>query len=295
MKVLNIAGLGRKIVCLAISCCLTLFTLTLIGCNGKADVGPRPGAEEESNIVQTPDENEIPDADGENTQKPEEEKPSGADKPSVALGKDVLVCSTTSGLKVRSGAGTGYKVIGSLDKGDMLAYASVSDGWYKVAYRNGWGYVSSAYLKKAEFEKGADAIEKVISEGKKVLGTPYVFGAQRYHWGNGVKNSAFTVNEFDCSSLMQYIFKLGANVNLDTTSRSQSLQGRSVKFSEIKRGDLLFFTNDSRKNNSGIERIGHVALYLGDNHILHTASDFAVIEEISPKRQSYFISARRLI
>jgi cell wall-associated NlpC family hydrolase len=58
---------------------------------------------------------------------------------------------------------------------------------------------------------------------------------------------------------------------------------------------LLFFTNDSRKDNKGIERVGHVALYLGDNLILHTASDYAKIEEISTKRWSYFIQAQRMV
>ena len=61
------------------------------------------------------------------------------------------------------------------------------------------------------------------------------------------------------------------------------------------RGDLLFFTNADREDESGIERVGHVALYLGDGYILHTSEDYAVIEEISPTRESYFIEARRVI
>ena len=44
----------------------------------------------------------------------------------------------------------------------------------------------------------------------------------------------------------------------------------------------------------GVERIGHVALYLGDNYILHTASDYAVIEQISSTRWGYYIEARRV-
>ena len=150
-------------------------------------------------------------------------------------------------------------------------------------------------MTKVEFDKSDASVEKVVSEGKKLMGTPYVFGAQRYHWGNGKLNTNFTVNEFDCSSLMQYIFKLGANVNLDMTSRSQSIQGTAVSKANLKRGDLMFFTNDSRVNNTGVERIGHVGMYLGDNYILHTASDYAVIEQISAKRWSYFINARRFV
>ncbi|MDE7265556.1 MAG: C40 family peptidase, partial [Clostridia bacterium] len=91
------------------------------------------------------------------------------------------------------------------------------------------------------------------------------------------------------------IFYKGAGVNLQVTSRTQSLQGETVSKANLQRGDLMFFTNASRYNYSGIERIGHVALYLGDNWILHTASDYAKIEQISSTRWSYFIKAQRMI
>ena len=224
-----------------------------------------------------------------------EEKPNDKPDTVVPVKKgDVLICSKVDSLSVRAGAGTSYKRLGVIDKGDMLSFVSVANGWYKGRYLNGYGYVSAAYVYEREFDKGNSKTESVIDEGKKVLGTPYVFGAQRYHFG-GTLNKAFVISEFDCSSLMQYIFKVGANINLDTTSRSQSVQGTLIAKADIRRGDLLFFTNDSRKNNVGVERIGHVALYLGDNYILHTASDYAVIEEMSAKRHSYFICARRLI
>ena len=57
----------------------------------------------------------------------------------------------------------------------------------------------------------------------------------------------------------------------------------------------MFFTNASRKNNTGIERVGHVAIYLGGNYILHTASDHAVIEPISATRWSYYITTRDVL
>ncbi len=208
---------------------------------------------------------------------------------------DVLLASTTNGLQVRTGAGTKYASMGSLDQSDMVAAVRKSDGWYEVYYKNTRGFVSSAYVKSVQFAKGSNQVENVISEGKKLLGIPYELGAQRYHWGNGVKNTDFTGKTYDCSSLMQYIFKVGAGVNLDMTSRSQSLQGTYVARKNIRRGDLLFFTNSSRVNKTGLERIGHVALYLGDNMILHTASDHAVIEPISAQRSSYYITARRFL
>jgi cell wall-associated NlpC family hydrolase len=94
---------------------------------------------------------------------------------------------------------------------------------------------------------------------------------------------------------MQYIFYKGAGKNLQVTTRTQIYQGTTVSKSALKRGDLIFFTNESRKNNSGIERVGHVALYLGDNLILHTASDYAKIEAISSARWAFYIQAQRII
>ena len=57
----------------------------------------------------------------------------------------------------------------------------------------------------------------------------------------------------------------------------------------------MFFTNASRYNKTGNERIGHVGIYFGNNYILHTASDHAVIEPISAQRWNYTITARRVV
>ncbi|MDE7106871.1 MAG: C40 family peptidase, partial [Clostridiales bacterium] len=227
---------------------------------------------------------------------PETSKPpQTATTPEEVTNTDTLLRCTANSLNVRQGAGTSYSILGTLDKGDMVMPVNKSDGWYEIWYLGASAYVSASYLTEVTFEKASDKIEQVISEGKKLLGIPYEYGAQRYHFGNGALNAAYDGKSYDCSSLMQYIFKIGANVNLAMTSREQSLQGKEISREEIRRGDLLFFTNASRFNNTGLECIGHVALYLGDNIILHTASDHAVIEAISDVRSSYFITARRVI
>lgn len=209
--------------------------------------------------------------------------------------KAVYVRAKTDGLNVREGAGTGCASLGTLDKGDMAVCLGESNGWYKTYYRSKVAYVSASekYTDLYTTDKGSDEIEAVIDVGLKLLGTPYVYGATRYHNGSGKKLTGFSIDAFDCSSLMQYMYYIGADVKLDLTTRTQISQGRKV--SELKRGDLMFFTNASRKDKTGIERVGHVALYLGDNYILHTASDHAVIEEISSTRWSYYIQANRMI
>ena len=208
-----------------------------------------------------------------------------------------MIKSNANALNVRSAPSTSGRVLGSLDKGDMVRYEGSQNGWYKTVYKEQTAYIyagnnlaSVTYMKQA-----SEKVESVIAVGEELLGHPYVWGSQRYHWGNGVLNSNFVKGQFDCSALMQYIFYKGAGVLMELNTRSQVLQGKSVELSDLQRGDVMFFTNDSRKNYSGTERVGHVALYLGDNYILHTASDHAVIEEISAKRWSYFIVAKRFV
>ena len=205
-------------------------------------------------------------------------------------------CVTSSGVNIRSGAGSGYSALGVAQQGTLYALNGQSDGWYKTCYKNKTAYISAKYCKVVQLDKSADEqIERVIEEGCKCLGVRYVFGATRYHDGKGNRLSGFTTSAFDCSSLMQYMFKLGANVNLQVNTRTQIYQGTTVKKSALKRGDLMFFTNASRKNNTGVERVGHVAMYLGDNYILHTASDYAKIEQISSTRWGYYIQSQRIL
>lgn len=210
--------------------------------------------------------------------------------------KAQYITVTASDVNIRSGAGSGYSSLGAAEKGTLYALNGQSGGWYETSYKNKTAYISASYCKIVQMDKSANAqIEKVISEGYKCLGVTYVYGATRYHDGNGNKLSGFTTSAFDCSSLMQYMFKKGADINLNVTTRTQIYQGTTVTKSALRRGDLMFFTNASRKNNTGVERVGHVAMYLGDNYILHTASDYAKIEQISTTRWSYYIQSQRIL
>lgn len=203
---------------------------------------------------------------------------------------------TGDSVNVRSGAGTNYKVLTSSKEGTMYALIEKTGSWYKTYYRNQVAYISTSYAAVLNLEKSdTNKVEKVISEGYKLLGTPYVYGAIRLHDGKGNMLSNFSVHKFDCSSLIQYIFYQGAGKILDVTTRTQIKQGKFVKKNELQRGDCIFFTNEDRQYKTGIERVGHVALYLGDNYILHTASDYACIEKISAKRWSFYIEARRFL
>lgn len=233
----------------------------------------------------------------EDTTSDEEEKEDDLPEEVLPMPEAKYIKVLCNGLNVRQKASTNSAVKGQVDRGERLILLGKEGNFYRTLYRGKTAYLSASEKYTAVEIKTAaeERIEKVIEEGGRLLGTPYVYGAVRYHNGNGKKLSGFSTDRFDCSSLMQYIFYVGAGELLQVNTRTQVVQGTAVARKDLRRGDLLFFTNATRKNNKGIERIGHVGLYLGDNLMLHTASDYAKIEEISPLRWSYYEQARRIL
>ena len=209
--------------------------------------------------------------------------------------KKTYIMSNGNGLRVRSGASSAYATLGNVDSGDLLQYKGEKDNYYITVYKEKTGYVHKNYCTLVDFNEGQMAVENAITFGSQLLGYPYVWGSERYHWGNGVLNKKFVNGEFDCSAFVQYVYYKSNGVLLDVTSRAQSLEGDLVEKGDLKRGDLMFFTNTSRKNKTGIEKVGHVGIYFGNNYILHTASDYAVIEPISSLRWSYYLHSRRVV
>ena len=72
------------------------------------------------------------------------------------------VVNVTSSLNVRSGAGTNYSSIGSLNKNAIVEVVDTVNSWYKIKYGSGYGYVSKDYI---ILKDRSMAEAKVIKEG----------------------------------------------------------------------------------------------------------------------------------
>jgi len=95
--------------------------------------------------------------------------------------------------------------------------------------------------------------DKIIKTGEQYMGTPYKYGAR-----------SGQTQTFDCSSFVQYVYSRHG-IDLPRSSRQQATVGKTIARSQIQKGDLLFFTTSSSGG-----RIGHVAIYAGNNKVLHT-------------------------
>ncbi|RKD26056.1 hypothetical protein BEP19_02800 [Ammoniphilus oxalaticus] len=125
---------------------------------------------------------------------------------------------------------------------------------------------------------------KLIATGKKYLGVPYKLGGK-------------TPKAFDCQGFTRYVFSK-QGVNLPSGARNQSKVGKYVSRSNLKVGDLVFFSTSATKkySSSSIKRIGHVGIYAGNGKVLHTYGKGGVkFSDLNSKWwKSHYVTARRV-
>ena len=100
----------------------------------------------------------------------------------------------------------------------------------------------------------SNAAQNFINAASKYKGKPYVYGASG-------------PNAYDCSGFVYRALRdVGVNVSrLSSAGYSQVSAWRDVARDELQPGDLIFFRSDSSAS------ISHIAIYLGNNQILHSA------------------------
>ncbi|WP_346869224.1 SH3 domain-containing protein [Clostridium sp. UBA5119] len=163
-------------------------------------------------------------------------------------------------LNVRSGAGTSHAIITTVRYGSKLPIISYTNGWYNVKVGNTNGYISGDYVTISDENQSSNPIVKetpliqsnytgddIVSKAEEYLGVPYLWGG-------------FTPVGFDCSGLVQYVYKqLG--ISLERSTYYQVHQGVIVDRKDLKPGDLIFFTTNDDDSND----ISHVGIYKGND------------------------------
>ena len=99
----------------------------------------------------------------------------------------------------------------------------------------------------------AEPVAEPVELAADLIGRPYVWGAEG-------------PDAFDCSGLMQYIF---GRIDIDLPRRAidQSRAGEPVGRRRLQRGDLVFFSEDTRRS-----LVTHVGIYEGDRVMINASS-----------------------
>lgn len=170
---------------------------------------------------------------------------------------------------VPSGMGTGRELRLSLTFGGRRSAARRTGG--PVARRDDGVVLAGGARERTNASASA---RRVLATGEEYLGVKYVYGGEDPRTG------------IDCSAFTQLVFRRNG-VSLPRTSRQQVTVGREVlmDFSVVRPGDLLFFASSG-------SRIDHVAIYAGDNRILHATSSGGAVryDDLGSQRGEWFVN-----
>jgi murein DD-endopeptidase / murein LD-carboxypeptidase len=139
-------------------------------------------------------------------------------------------------------------------------------------------------IKNSEIAKSIrhnKTIDNILTEAQTYLGTPYRYGGM-------------TRNGIDCSAFVLSVFGAAAGLSLPRVAASQAQEGEKIEKSELKKGDLIFFSHGRRISHVGIvESVTEE----GEVKFIHAATSKGVM--ISSLNDSYwgpkFRFAKRVI
>ncbi len=94
--------------------------------------------------------------------------------------------------------------------------------------------------------------EAAAAQALTLVGAPYRYGGASPSRG------------FDCSGLVQYSYRYAGLALPHNTERQRRL-AKPIRRAELRRGDLVFFDEEGKKNS-------HVGIYLGDGTFVHAPS-----------------------
>lgn len=138
------------------------------------------------------------------------------------------------------------QVVSTVLTGNTIWYEKSDGGWLPSTA------VSEVSVKRSPVSLNgktrSEVLDEVINVAKQQLGKPYVWN------GKGPNN-------FDCSGLMQYVFRQVTGQNIGGWTVPQETAGTKVSLNQLERGDLVFWGNAGATY--------HVGLYLGNNQYLN--------------------------
>ena len=196
-------------------------------------------------------------------------------------------------VRLRSGAGTNYSILGTYNNGTPVTITGTNGSWTAVVINGKSGYMSSAYISVGAAPAANTGVQQtapatnatgtatgaaIVETAKQYLGYPYVYG--------GMSPSGF-----DCSGFVNYVYKQHGYSMNRVASAIYYNNGTYVDKANLQPGDLVFFSNSS-------ESVGHVGIYIGGNQFIHasTSRTGVIISDLTSSYYiQHYVGAKRII
>lgn len=188
------------------------------------------------------------------------------------LTDDAMDCVTTltaaEETKLRETPSPTGDIIEYLNRDEEVKVWERYGGFYKVTTTEGTtGYIYKTQLDITNLGDVLDATPVVnieedasLSKGKEIVAT-----AKKYLGGKYVYGGNNLATGVDCSGFVQQVMKL-CGIQVERSSKAQyASSGVKISIDEVQPGDLVFYGSD------GVN-VNHVAIYAGDNQIVHASS-----------------------
>lgn len=171
------------------------------------------------------------------------------------------------------------EVVTILDENEEVEKIEENGEWAKVQTENNEvGYIKLVEIKEEDRSKigGGEQLYSNSADGQAVVDEALKYVGNRYVWGG----SSLT-NGTDCSGFTKLIYaKFG--YDLPRYSGDQRYIGRGVKLSEAQPGDIICYP-------------GHVAIYMGNERIVHASTPRNGIKTGSVYIGKRIVAVRRII
>ncbi|MEO0339434.1 MAG: C40 family peptidase [Bacteroidota bacterium] len=182
--------------------------------------------------------------------------------------------------------------VSDLLAGNILRKNGTSGGFTQVVYPDG----RTAYVPNNTLMDWEDWITTRSATPSNILATAQAMLGRPYLWG-GTSGKAY-----DCSGFTKTVYYLNGLI-LARDASQQVHTGAPINTDEgldnVQPGDLLFFGRAATKESK--ERITHVAIYMGNDKIIHAAGQVKIEslnpedEDFAPDRLKTFIRAKRML
>ena len=211
--------------------------------------------------------------------------------PSGVLDRVIGNMSKDTMKKVNEGGTEGLDIVHNLCKADLYTKNGVQYGLGTTASRRDKAY--NEILKINLMPTYEKAIEFAMTK----IGCPY---SQQNRNGKTI---------FDCSNLVYSAFMYagldisnGAGAGASTVSElawceknAQSVCVNKLDRSKLQRGDIIFFTDTTKKNGRSSSRyVCHVSIYLGDGKVIEAGSPVGVYNLVDGWTGAAFLEAYRI-